>query len=499
MPLHHLLLSGNVVAAAAVGLPLLAAYLLDKALPVQLFRSTQVLASCLFACTGVLCLVRWRLIGHAQAAYSGCVFLAFGLLTVPLPLVAALLPDSTQGGLIAPLARGAVSLSVLFLVARSLRSVQVDSAVRPTRLLLTTLGFAAALYAVFVVVLISFRHVGQKPEVLTIEAVVAFGWLATGILCCVRSRRGLIKPWVGFALVLMSGQEALRFATALVPTPWMFAAGTLLLVAAGVAIAGSGSDLHFALRDKDRSLLSLSVDLRVSESRIEGERESREEQLHDVRSALAAIRCANGTLHKYAARLDERTKATLDDALTKELSRLEGLVDPTLTNPLVDFRLHELLAPIVAAETTQGSEILLHVGDLAARGRPAATAAAMQNLIVNARRYAPGCVVSIHASRVDDVVILQVEDSGPGIPERERASVFERGVRGSTAKGVPGTGLGLFVSRRLMTEQQGSLELRTGAAGGACFMLQLPAAELFTESRIVAPPDPTGANVVSRA
>ena len=489
MPFHQLLLSGNAVAAAAVGLPMLAAYLLDQALPVQLFRSTQVLASCLFACTGVLCLVRWRLYGHAQAAYVGSVFLAFGLLTVPLPLVAALLPDDNSTGLIAPLARGAVSLSVLSLAARGLRTAEVRSTLRPTRLLLHTVGVAAGLYAVFVALLLAFDYSGQTPEVLSVEAIVAVGWLAAGVVCCRRGRRALMNPWVGFALVVLSAQEVLRFFTVLVPTPWMFAAGTLLLVAAGVAIAGSGSDLHFALRDKDSHLLRLSVDLRASESRIEGERERREEQLHDVRSALAAIRCANGTLHKYAARLDERTKATLDDALTKELSRLEGLVDPTLANPLVDFRLKDLVAPIVAAEINQGSEILLHVGDLAAHGSPAGTAAVLQNLIVNARRYAPGSVVSIHASRIGDQLMVQVEDSGPGIPERERASVFERGVRGSTSVGVPGTGLGLFVSSRLMAEQHGSLRLRAGAAGGACFVLELRAAELLEGPRTIELPD----------
>ena len=111
------------------------------------------------------------------------------------------------------------------------------------------------------------------------------------------------------------------------------------------------------------------------------------------------------------------------------------------------------------------------------RGRPVDTAAVVQNLFVNARRYAPGSVITVNATERDGRVEILVEDSGPGIPERERASVFERGVRGSTSRGVEGTGLGLFVSRRLMAEQHGSLRLRAGAAGGACFVLELPAAE----------------------
>jgi signal transduction histidine kinase len=478
MPLHKVILSGNSIAGAALGLPMLVAALLGRAIPWQLFSSTQVLASCLFACSGILCLVRWRLVGNAQAAYTGCVFMAFGLLTIPLPLVALLLPDGGRTGLMAPLARGALSLSVLILAARGLRSTQVDSALRPRRLLVQTLGVAAVLYAALVAIMLAFHRSGQTSDFLVVEAMVTCGWFAAAAAFLRRSRRALVNPWVGLTLALMGAQEALRFMTVLVRTPWMFAAGTLLVVAAGVAIAGSGSGLQLTLREKDRSLLNLSVDLRASEGRIEGERERREEQLHDVRSALAAIRCANGTLHKYAAQLDERTKATLDDALTKELGRLEGLVDPTVNNPLVDFRLTELLAPIVAAETNQGSEILLHAGDLAVHGRPCDTAAVLQNLIVNARRYAPGSVVSVHASRVGSRVLMQIEDSGPGIPERERALVFERGVRGTTSAGVAGTGLGLFVSSRLMAAQQGSLTLRAGAAGGACFVMDLPAAEV---------------------
>ncbi|MCW2547601.1 MAG: signal transduction histidine kinase, partial [Mycobacterium sp.] len=480
-----LLLGGNAVAAAALGLPLLVAYLLDRALPAQLFNSTEVLASCLFACTGLLCLVRWRLLGHAQAAYTGCCFLAFGLLTVPLPLVAVLLTDGGRVELIAPLARGAAAVCALTCAARGLRSSQVDARVRPRHLLAQTLGLSAGLYVIVAAVLVTLGHRVRTPVFLIVEAVVTLSWLAVGVLFCRRSRRGSKSPWMGFTLVPVACQELLRLLTVIRPTPWMFAAGTMLLVAAGVAIAGAASTLHFVLRDKDRSLLRLSVDLRASESRIEGERERREEQLHDVRSALAAIRCANGTLHKYAARLDERTKAVLDDALTKELGRLEGLVDPTVSNPHVDFRLDELLEPLVAAEVNQGSEVLLHVGDLAAHGRPFDTAAVVQNLIVNARRYAPGSVVSIHASQVGGRVTVQVEDSGPGIPEREHASVFERGVRGSTSAGVEGTGLGLFVSRRLMVEQHGSLKLRAGAAGGACFVLDLPAADSRIDPRSV--------------
>jgi signal transduction histidine kinase len=475
-----LLLAGNLVAAVALGLPLLAAYVGDRTLPPELYTGTQVLASCLFACTGLLCLVGWRLIGYARSAYIGGCFAVFGLLTAPLPLVGVLLPDGHEMGLTAPLARAAVALSALTLAARTVYSPQVVSSLHPPRLLAEAAGLAAGLYVVFAFVLGAVGPGGRTALYLTVEVTVTLAWLAVGGWFAVLAGRGRMGAWPGCALLVIGAQEILRVASVLEARTWMFPAGTLTLIAAGVAIAGAGNGLLHTLRHQDRSLLRLSVDLQASEDRIAGERDRRQEQLHDVRSALAAIRCANGTLHRYAARLDERTKATLEDALTKELGRLEGLVDPTITNPLTDFGLRDLLGPLVATESSLGSEILLHVGDLAVHGRPVDTAAVVQNLLVNARRYAPGSVITIHAGERDGRVELQVEDSGPGIPERERASVFERGVRGSTSRGVEGTGLGLFVSRRLMAEQHGSLALRSGAAGGACFVLDLPSASPAT-------------------
>jgi signal transduction histidine kinase len=482
----RLLLAGNLVAAVGLGLPLVAAYIGDRELPPELFTGTQVLASCFFACTGLLCLVGWRLVGYARSAYIGGSFAFFGILTAPLPLVGDLLPDGSQPGLSAPLARAAISGGALWLAAGAGFSPQIDSRVNPARLLSKAGALSAGIYAVLLLTLAGVGAQGRSALFAGVLMAVALVWLAVGIWFVQLAFSGRQGMWSGCAMLLISGQAVLRVLCVHAPATWMFPAGTLLLVAAGAALAGAGKGLVDVLRHQDRNLLRLSVDLQASEDQIAGERDRRQEELHDVRSALAAIRCANGTLHRYAERLDERTKATLVEALSKELGRLEGLVDPSLANPITDFRLREVLGPLVATESMLGSEILLHVGDLAVHGRPVDTAAVVQNLLVNARRYAPGSVITVHASECDGRVEIQVEDSGPGIPERERAAVFERGVRGSTSRGVEGTGLGLFVSRRLMTEQHGSLRLRSGAAGGACFVLDLPDAH---ESAVLAAPD----------
>jgi signal transduction histidine kinase len=90
----------------------------------------------------------------------------------------------------------------------------------------------------------------------------------------------------------------------------------------------------------------------------------------------------------------------------------------------------------------------------------------------------------------DERVRVEVEDDGPGVPERVRRSLFEPFV---TTKDVgKGTGLGLAVCRGLVEAAGGTIELAApGALGGARFVLELPTpAAPATRMRSVAPPPP---------
>jgi len=95
----------------------------------------------------------------------------------------------------------------------------------------------------------------------------------------------------------------------------------------------------------------------------------------------------------------------------------------------------------------------------------------VQTLLENARRHAPGSPITVRISRTDDRVILAVEDEGRGVPEYERQAIFTRGGRGHASRGVPGSGLGLFIAARLMHDQLGDIGVHNGASGGACFVL----------------------------
>ncbi len=97
------------------------------------------------------------------------------------------------------------------------------------------------------------------------------------------------------------------------------------------------------------------------------------------------------------------------------------------------------------------------------------------NLVGNAVRYAPGgSTVTIVIEKQADFVSICVEDEGQGVPIADRARVFEKFERlGRSGDG--GSGLGLFISRKLARAMGGDLIVTDATAGGASFQLTLPA------------------------
>jgi signal transduction histidine kinase len=99
----------------------------------------------------------------------------------------------------------------------------------------------------------------------------------------------------------------------------------------------------------------------------------------------------------------------------------------------------------------------------------------MLNLVGNAVRYAPGgSIVTIAIEKQADFAAISVADQGQGVPEEDRERVFEKFERlGRSGDG--GSGLGLFISRRLARAMGGDLIVTDAQGGGALFRLTLPA------------------------
>lgn len=95
------------------------------------------------------------------------------------------------------------------------------------------------------------------------------------------------------------------------------------------------------------------------------------------------------------------------------------------------------------------------------------------NLVDNALRYTPpGGRVTVGIGREDDIALLWVEDNGPGIPEAERAQVFERFYRIMGTE-PEGSGLGLAIVREVVDGAGGSVTLGEAAGGGLLVSVRL--------------------------
>jgi signal transduction histidine kinase len=101
----------------------------------------------------------------------------------------------------------------------------------------------------------------------------------------------------------------------------------------------------------------------------------------------------------------------------------------------------------------------------------------VSNLVSNAIKFTPpgGSVTSRTFVDGDDVAI-QVEDTGIGIPKLEQDRLFQRFFRSSTAtqQAIPGTGLGLVISKAIAEAHRGRIEVRSDAGEGTSFTVRLP-------------------------
>ncbi len=100
---------------------------------------------------------------------------------------------------------------------------------------------------------------------------------------------------------------------------------------------------------------------------------------------------------------------------------------------------------------------------------------AVGNLLANAARYCrPGDEVRLTVRREDSRAVLDVIDSGPGIPADELPHVFDRLWRGRAAKQVVGSGIGLAVAREIVVAHGGTIVAASPEGGGARITIRLP-------------------------
>jgi len=137
----------------------------------------------------------------------------------------------------------------------------------------------------------------------------------------------------------------------------------------------------------------------------------------------------------------------------------------------------------LALSFTGGGEVLLE----ADKGR---LFQLLDNLISNAIKFTPeGGQIRVGVLQRDDAAVLEVSDTGIGLGPGEADLVFDRFFRSSrvVAQQVPGTGLGLFISRAIVEAHGGTIAVSSREGGGTTFRIELPTrVELAREAELVA-------------
>lgn len=176
------------------------------------------------------------------------------------------------------------------------------------------------------------------------------------------------------------------------------------------------------------------------------------------------------------------------------LARMENLRDATALEPLDVAQLARTVASDWFPEAVRrGIDFGFEGDDADARvnAHPILLREMFNNLIDNALRYTPrGGTVTVRLATAPDTVRVEVEDSGPGIPEHERELVFERFHRVLGTQ-TDGSGLGLAIVREIASQHGASVSIEDsampGTTSGVRFVVRFPRADAPPQADPAAP------------
>jgi two-component system sensor histidine kinase VicK len=210
---------------------------------------------------------------------------------------------------------------------------------------------------------------------------------------------------------------------------------------------------------------------------------------HELRNPLAGISSAievlregakddPGALDHFLGRLAEDTERM--NRLTRALltlARVESVGAGEIEVVDVPAAIRDVVEMV---EAPRGIEVSVEAEpDLTAKGDPTLLRQVLVGLLTNAFKHTspPGSVIVRGRRDGKAEVVLEVVDTGTGIPEVELERVFERFYRRTESRKQEGFGLGLAIARRMVDVMGGEIGARSVEGRGSTFWVRLPIAE----------------------
>ena len=208
---------------------------------------------------------------------------------------------------------------------------------------------------------------------------------------------------------------------------------------------------------------------------------------HDLRTPLASIKAAVSTLRQTTFELLPDDRAELLESIEQSSDQLDSLIGNILDLSRIQtgaVRPHtqtvDLVDAVVTALRTTSDpsqvELALDPDVPPVWADPGLLDRVLANVVENALRHRGGAMVRVTAGRIRDTVQLRVADRGPGVADEDKERIFEAFQRVGDSPRGEGLGLGLAVSRGLMTVMHGTLVPEDTPGGGLTMVVELPAA-----------------------
>lgn len=258
--------------------------------------------------------------------------------------------------------------------------------------------------------------------------------------------------------------------------------------------APSSNTFHGLERDDlSDTFLRLAKKLRLKSEILSQERDNTKTLVTDISHQLKTPLCALKTCFSiYSEAEDEKEKEEFGARCRFQLEKLENLTAALinisrLENAMILLQpvptsLTEILIEAVNTvyEKAAARQIDIDTEDFPDISLPLDrkwTAEALFNILDNAVKYSPKrSRIQVRVQPFYSFVRLEIEDQGIGVPREEYNKIFSRFYRGrsETVQRTEGSGVGLYLSRKILEEQGGTLSVKGAAEQGSIFVVQLP-------------------------
>lgn len=301
--------------------------------------------------------------------------------------------------------------------------------------------------------------------------------------------RDVAWTWIGIAA---AAALLLALVAGWVVTRWVTGPVLRTTRAARAFAAGDRSARTAATGPGELAELGHAVNS-MADAVVRSEREQRTltaDVAHELRTPLAALQAGLEELRDGFVEPDPARLAALHDQALRlsrvvgdlaELSAAEAEAGgASVRRTLVD--LAQLAADEIAACTPQlrtaGLDVDLHTaGPVVVLADPDRLHQVLGNVLANTARYCrAGDRVDVQVRTDVGRAVLEVADTGPGIPPDELPHVFERLWRGRGAAHVAGSGIGLAVAREIVTAHGGTIDIASGEGTGTTVTIRIPLA-----------------------